>query len=198
MLGSFADLILENNSTARLFEKALLVGEGAGKRTFHVTKKQTLEQRLRQGAAVDRQKQAVAPVAMGVNGKGNQFFSCAAVTGDQNRGHSGRHFLNHLQDIPDRFALADNFFEVKFHLTFYAVMITFAIIDDSMGRVEYQYDRLELSRLCQSPSAAWRSSESEQNWRMANFSFCRCTLAGTPKFSMVLAIFGPPSWSSLP
>ena len=71
MLGDFADLIQENSSAARLFEKALLVGKGAGKGTLHVTKKQTLEQRLRQGAAVDRQKQLVVAVAMGVNGKGN-------------------------------------------------------------------------------------------------------------------------------
>src|SRR6516162_10703678 len=117
MLGNFADLIQENSSTARLFEKALLVGESSGKGTLHVTKKQTLEQCLRQGAAVDRQKQPVAPVAVGVNTKGNQLLASAAVAGNEHRGHRGRHFLDHLQDIPDRFALADDAFEVKFHLT---------------------------------------------------------------------------------
>ena len=31
---------------------------------------------------------------------------------------SGRHFLDHLQDVADRLALADDVFEVKFHLIF--------------------------------------------------------------------------------
>src|SRR5215510_11404305 len=79
VLGNFADLIQENRSSTRLFKKTLLVGKGPGERTFHVTKKQTLEQCLRQGAAVDRQKQFVFPVTVGVNSKGNQLFSGAAV-----------------------------------------------------------------------------------------------------------------------
>jgi hypothetical protein len=116
MLGNFTDLIQENGSPTRFFEKALLIGKSAGERTFHMTKKQTLEQRLRQRAAVDREKQSILPIAVGVNCKGDQFLSRAAVTGDEHGGHRGGHLLDHFQDIPDRFTLADDVFEVKFHL----------------------------------------------------------------------------------
>src|SRR5262245_20898164 len=118
VLGNFADLIEENSSFPCLFKKTLLVSKGPRERTFHVTKKQTLEQRLRQGTAVDRQKQLAFPIAMTMNGKGNQLFASATITGNEHRGHRGRYFLDHLQDIPDGFALADDVFEVKFHLAF--------------------------------------------------------------------------------
>jgi hypothetical protein len=55
---------------------------------------------------------------VGVNTKGNQLLASAAVAGNEHRGHRGRHFLDHLQDVPDRFALANDVFEVKFHLAF--------------------------------------------------------------------------------
>src|SRR5262245_19587288 len=67
---------------------------------------------------------------MSMNGKGNQLFSGATIPSNKHRGHRGRHFLDHLQDIPDRLALADDVIEVKFHLTLDAALMGFAFTGD--------------------------------------------------------------------
>ena len=56
-----ADLVQENRPVAGRFKPALLVPDGAGERTFHVTEQFALQQRPRQGPAIDPHETSLAP-----------------------------------------------------------------------------------------------------------------------------------------
>ena len=118
MLGDFPDLVQENGTLSRFFKKALLVGQGACKRTFHMTKGKTFEDVSGKSAAIHRQKQFAFPVAMTVNGKAINSFPVPLSPVTSMVAMVLAHFLDHLQDVPNRFALANNIFEMKFHLEF--------------------------------------------------------------------------------
>src|SRR5215470_15828532 len=118
MLWNLADLIEENSSAARLFKQPFLVGKSAGERPFHVTEEQTFEERFGQSPAVDGQEKFIVPIAVSMNREGNELLSRAAITGDEHGCLGMGHLLDHLQDIADDFALADDIIEMKGHWSY--------------------------------------------------------------------------------
>ena len=97
------------------FEQSLLVGKRSGERPFDMAEQQTFQQSLGQRAAIDRQKKFVSAVAMGVQRQRNQLLAGAAVAGNQHGCLGVGDFLDHLQNVANGFALADDIVEVKFH-----------------------------------------------------------------------------------
>ncbi len=80
-----------------------------------MAEEQAFQQCLGQSAAIDGQKQLVAPIAVRVQGESDQFLARAAVTGDQDSRLRIGNFFDQLQHIADRLALADDVIQIEFH-----------------------------------------------------------------------------------
>ena len=80
-----ADLVEEDRAAVGLVEQPALLADGAGERAALVAEELGLEQRLGEGAAVDRDE---LPAAAGVvvDGAGDQLLAGARLAGDQHRG----------------------------------------------------------------------------------------------------------------
>src|SRR5205823_6075868 len=81
-----ADLVEEERAAGALFELADAFAFGAGEGALFMAKQLTLEQRLRNSGAVEREKRPLRPAAVAINRAGNQFLARAALAEDQH-GH---------------------------------------------------------------------------------------------------------------
>ena len=78
-----------------------------------MAEKQALQQRFRERAAIDGKKEFVAPVGERMDRVSDQFFSAAALAGDQNRRLRRRDFFDRLEQGAERRALADDLAEIE-------------------------------------------------------------------------------------
>ena len=88
--------------------RSLPIADGAGERAAHVTEQLRLEQRLGNGAAVERDEPMRAPSAVVMNGARDDFLAGPGIAVDQNRAVGGRHRLEQLKQPRHRPALADD------------------------------------------------------------------------------------------
>src|ERR1035437_8454843 len=79
-----ADLIQQQGPFSGLLQVADPRPRGAGESPTLVSKQLRFNQRFRNGAAGHRDEGLLGAVPCVVNGSGNQFFACAALSGDQN------------------------------------------------------------------------------------------------------------------
>ena len=77
------DFVEEQRAAVRLLEPALPVGDGARERAAHVPEELGFEQRLGNGAAVDRDEPLTAPRAAVVNRARGQLLADAGLAGDR-------------------------------------------------------------------------------------------------------------------
>ena len=82
-LGQLADFVEEDRAAVGHFEQADAVLVGAGERAFAMAEQLAFDERLGQGAAVDRDERLVGPRALVVNGAGDQFLAGAGFAEDQ-------------------------------------------------------------------------------------------------------------------
>src|SRR3954454_19028704 len=92
----------------RLLEAALTGADRAGERAAHMSEEFRLEQRLRNGTAVESHEAVGSPRAVVVNGPGDHFFAGARLTGHQDRAARGRDGLEQLKQRLHRAAAAEN------------------------------------------------------------------------------------------
>jgi len=78
-----ADLIEHQCTAVSGHEQSTVRARGACEGAFLMAEQLGLEQVLRHGAAVDGDEGFIATRARLVDGAGQQFFTCAAFTGDQ-------------------------------------------------------------------------------------------------------------------
>jgi len=78
-----------------------------------------LEKPSRDGGAVQLHKRAVFAPAAFVNGAGDQFFSCAGFAKQKNSGIAGSDGFDHLQNVPERWAAADDPLETHLAAEFF-------------------------------------------------------------------------------
>ena len=88
-----ADLVQEQRAAVRLLQPSRPTGERAGERSPDVTEEFRLEQRVGNGATVDRDEPPLAARAVVVDGAGNQFLACSGLAGDENRARRAGHGL---------------------------------------------------------------------------------------------------------
>ena len=83
--GHVADLVEEERAAVALLELADPLAVGPGERALLVAEQLALQQALRDGRAVDRQERLVGPLAVLVDGPGDQLLAGAALAEDQHR-----------------------------------------------------------------------------------------------------------------
>ena len=96
--GQIADLVEKQRPSVRLLEPSGLAQGGAGEGPLLVAEEIALDQRLREGAAVDGHEGSVRAVGELVDVAGHDLFPCPCLTGDEHRGAAGRHLLNAGQE----------------------------------------------------------------------------------------------------
>ena len=99
-------------AAVRFLEAAGARGHGAGERAAHVTEELRLEQRLGDGAAVDRHEPLRAPRAVVMNGVRDELLAGAGFAGDEDRAARLRHRLEQREQLLHRGALADDALEL--------------------------------------------------------------------------------------
>ena len=93
-----ADLVEKHRAAVRLLEDALAIRDRAGERAAYVAEQLRFEERLRDGAAVDRHKRLRSPRAVDVDGARDELLSRAALTLDEHRCHGIRGVCNLFVD----------------------------------------------------------------------------------------------------
>src|SRR5208337_3301822 len=78
-----ADLVEEDGTAVALLELADAASVGPGEGALLVPEQLALEQVLRDGRTVERQKRRPSPAAVLIDGAGDQFLTGAALAGDQ-------------------------------------------------------------------------------------------------------------------
>ena len=103
-----ADLIQEQRAALGQFESTQLALVGAGKCPALVTKQLRLEQRIRNGRAVDGDERTVGARAAIVEGAGAQLLAGAAFTFEQHGGVGGGGTINGGHDLAQRRRVAND------------------------------------------------------------------------------------------
>ena len=106
-----ADFVEEQRAAVRLLQPPRPTGERAGERAPDVPEQLRLEQRVRNGAAVDRHQPLVAARTVVVDGARHQFLARAGLAGDQNRARRAGHGLEELEEIAHRTTASDDALE---------------------------------------------------------------------------------------
>ena len=91
------------------FEPSLPLGHGTGERSLLVAEELALDQRLRQGGAVDLDKRLLRPRALRVQRPGNKFLAGAAFALDQHGDLCLRNPLDQRACSGDQVAFPENF-----------------------------------------------------------------------------------------
>ena len=86
----------------------ILSRSALGERAFHVAKELALEQRFRNGAAVDGDESLVGPGAALVHEPGDELLAGAALAGDEHGGRVTCDLARHVERRLDRGAVADD------------------------------------------------------------------------------------------
>src|ERR1017187_10538797 len=102
-----ADLVEQQRALLGEFEAAGAALDGPGECAFLVAEDLALDQRLRDGGAVDRDEWLQAAGAEVVQAAGCEFLAGAALAGDQDRDVGGCDALDHLEDRLHRRRRAD-------------------------------------------------------------------------------------------
>jgi hypothetical protein len=92
----------------RLLESSLTCANGAGERTAHVAKQLSLEQRLWNRTAIERDETLRPPRTVVMNGPRNDLFACAGLTSDQDRAVRSRNGLQQVKELLHRTAASQN------------------------------------------------------------------------------------------
>ena len=106
--------ISSRNSVPRsaISNKPFLRGDGAGERALDVPEQRGFQQVGRHRAGIDRNKGAIAPRRVQVNGFGDQFFAGPALALQKNGGAAGRHLRHQVENLQHGLALAHDVFKV--------------------------------------------------------------------------------------
>src|SRR5205823_14814624 len=101
------DFVQEEGALVRLFEASLASAHGAGERAAHMTEQLGFEQRLRNGAAVDRNEAIRAARAVVMNGARGELFSRSRLASDQDGARRRGHGLEQLKQLAHDAAVPD-------------------------------------------------------------------------------------------
>ena len=103
-----ADFVEKQRAAIALLEAAHPRAGGAGEGALFVAEELALEQMLRDGRAIDGDEPLRAPLAVVVNGAGDELLARAALAGDHHRGVAVRDAADHLEDLLHGDRLADD------------------------------------------------------------------------------------------
>ncbi len=103
-----ADFIQENGAMVGLLEAADALAGGPGERAAFMAEKFAFQQRFRNGRAVDGHKGRVGPVAVLVNGAGDQLLARAGLPADEYIHRLGGNAADFLVDVLHGRALPHN------------------------------------------------------------------------------------------
>ena len=103
----FGDLVEENCAAVGHLKAAAAGADRACESPSLVAEQLTLQQRLRQGAAVDGHERAVGAGALVVDGPGQALLAHARLAKDEQRDRAGCHPLDHLHEGVHHRALGD-------------------------------------------------------------------------------------------
>ena len=105
--GQLGDLVEEAGAACGRLEQAPARAEGAGERAALVTEQLRLEERLRQGRAIDGDERPRGPRARLVNGARDELFAGPGLALDQHGGVERRHARDARVDLRHLVRLAD-------------------------------------------------------------------------------------------
>ena len=89
-------------------EFALALGHGRGESALLVAEELALDERFRDGGAVDLHERATRPSALEVDGAGHQLLACAVLPEDEDAGVGIRALVDDAPDLFHRLAFADH------------------------------------------------------------------------------------------
>ena len=115
-----ADLIEKDGAPIGFLEQTLLIIDRAGERAAAMAKKLGLEQILRQGAAIDRNKRGKLAAAVEMQGASDQFLARAALAEDQDRAIRIGYPFDQLEYLLHRGGAADDLAELIFFLKLFS------------------------------------------------------------------------------
>src|SRR5688572_6128490 len=102
------DFVEEQRPAVRQLEAAFAPIRGAGERALLMTEDLALEQRFRNGGAVDRDERLRGPWAQLMDGLRHQFLAGARLAPDEDGGRGRRRLLDDLVDLPHAGTRADH------------------------------------------------------------------------------------------
>ena len=111
--GGVTDLVEEEGAPVGDLEQALLVGDGAGEAPPAVAEELALQERRRQGRAVEDHEGPERPGAVVVDGPGHQLLAGAVLPGDQHRGVGTADLLHQGEEPVHGVALAHQGLEAR-------------------------------------------------------------------------------------
>ncbi len=150
-----ADFVQQHGAVLRQLEASGAALDRSGEGALFMAEQLAFHERIRHGGAVDGDERSGAPRAQRMNRARGQFFSRAALAGDQHRRAAGRHLLHqreHLLHLPRRahhFAQDAAVAQLAFQA--FRVLQQPALIG---GAFEQQAQGLRLHRLLQKPERA--------------------------------------------
>ncbi len=106
--GDVADLVQEQGAAVGLLQEPLLGGDGAGEGTAHVAEELALQERVRQGRAVDGEEPSPPALAVHVDRPGDELFAGTRFAQDQDVGVAGGHLDGQVVDFPELLAGEDD------------------------------------------------------------------------------------------
>src|SRR5207249_7643936 len=143
-----ADLVEEERPLVRELELAELLRVRVGERALLVAEELALEQRLRDGGAVERDQRAVGARAPVVDRLGDQLLAGAALTGDEDRGAELRDGFDRLEDLLHLRRAADDVADVVAVADLAAELLELALQVGVLGRpLQVQPQLLDVERL---------------------------------------------------
>ncbi len=107
-----ADLVEQQRAALGHLEQPFLVDRRAGERALLVAEQLRLDQVLRDGRAVDLDERPFGPLAVVVDGVGDQLLAGAVLTLDEDVRFARRHALDELEEVLHLLALADDVLEL--------------------------------------------------------------------------------------
>ena len=113
--GKFPDFIEEDGPFVGQFKFPRLGRCRPGKGALLIAKQFRFNETFGDGPAVDFNEGVVLSRAPPVDGPGDQFFPCARLTGDQDRGPCRGNLFDRRIDLLDFFTAADNAGIHRFH-----------------------------------------------------------------------------------
>ena len=99
----FADFVEKNRTAVGFFKKALLIFDGARKRTLRMPEHERFHQVLRNGSAVHGDERFFGTRAMLVDVARHHFLARARLATDDHRERKRGKFVGHGNDIDHRF-----------------------------------------------------------------------------------------------